>query len=334
VSQPVTITANAQGSGVQYKFFVGLYDWCASQSPNWVVVRDWNASNTASYTPTTQGRMIFFVWVASTISDPCTGFAAITYQAGQSGGGGGTGNLSVTVVDATNATPISGASLNFGGVSGSSSAQGTYTFSNAPAGTNTLTTSMNGYSNNTQSITLAAGENKQITVALSPVLSAGEMRIVLTWGATPSDLDSHLTGPDNAAARFHVYYSDKTPSGADANLDVDDTSSYGPETVTISERHSGTYKYYIHDYSNRSSSSTSAMAQSGARVQVYSGAGGLIATYNVPTSPGTLWYVFSMDGASGAITPQNQMSYESSPTGPSIQSADAELGIFQDLPEK
>ena len=76
------------------------------------------------------------------------------------------------------------------------------------------------------------------------------------------------------------------------------------------------------------------MAQSGARVQVYSGAGGLIATYNVPTSPGTLWYVFSMDGASGAITPQNQMSYESSPTGPSIQSADAELGIFQDLPEK
>lgn len=114
---------------------------------------------------------------------------------------------------------------------------------------------------------------------------------------------------------------------------MDDTSSYDPETVTISQRQSGTYKYYAHDFSNRSSSSSNAMAQSEAKVQVYSGSS-LVATYTVPPQAGTLWYVFSMDGSTMAIITQNQMMYESSPTGPSIQSLDAEIDIFQDLPEK
>ncbi|MFH0814070.1 MAG: Ig-like domain-containing protein, partial [Pseudomonadota bacterium] len=333
VNEPVTITVNSQASGLKYKFFAGLYDYCAGESPSWAILRDWSTTNTYTYTPTSEGRMIFYVWVASDTTNPCTGFAAISYTVGQTSSGG-TGTLQVTVVDATNANPISGASLSFAGSSGSTSSSGVYTFSNVAAGTNTLTTSKSGYITNTQSETLTAGESKQITVALSPQMAAGQMRIVLTWGASPSDLDSHLTGPPaSGTTRFHVYYSNKTPSGADANLDVDDTSSYGPETITIAQLHSGPYKYYLHDYTNKSATSSSAMAQSGAKVQVYSGSS-LVATYNVPSGAGTLWYVFSMDGTSGAITPQNQMMYESSPTGPSIQSAGAELGVFQNLPEK
>jgi len=201
------------------------------------------------------------------------------------------------------------------------------------ATTYTLTTSESGYSTNTQSVTLAAGENKEITVALSPQLAAGEMRVVLTWGETPRDLDSHLTGPGSTGSRFHVSWLNTDPSGAGANLDVDDITSYGPETVTITQRYAGTYKYYVHDYTNRSSTSSSAMAQSGAKVEVYSGAG-LVATYTVPSQAGTLWYVFSMNGSTAALTTQNQMSYESSPTGPSIQSLGAEAELFQNLPEK
>ena len=30
---------------------------------------------------------------------------------------------------------------------------------------------------------------------ITPLLAEDETRIVLTWGATPDDLDSHLTGP-------------------------------------------------------------------------------------------------------------------------------------------
>jgi len=75
------------------------------------------------------------------------------------------------------------------------------------------------------------------------------------------------------------------------------------------------------------------MAQSGAKVEVYSGSS-RVASYTVPSQAGTLWYVFSMDGSTGTITTQNQMSYESSPTGPSIQALGAEADLFQNLPEK
>ncbi|MBN2466778.1 MAG: hypothetical protein JXD19_01390, partial [Deltaproteobacteria bacterium] len=226
-----------------------------------------------------------------------------------------------------------GASVAIGGSSGTTNASGVYTFSNVSAGSGTLTTSLSGYITNTQTVSITAGTTTQITVALSPQLAAGETRIVLTWGASPSDLDSHLTGPDGAGGRFHVYYSNKTPSGAGANLDVDDTSSYGPETVTITQQRSGTYSYYIHDYSNRSSTYSNAMAQSGAKVEVYRGSG-LIATYSVPSGAGTLWYVFDMDGTSGTITQKNQMLYESSPTGTNIRAGGAELNLFWKLPKK
>lgn len=141
-----------------------------------------------------------------------------------------------------------------------------------------------------------------------------ELRIVLTWGATPSDLDSHLVGPTADGGKFHVFYSDKT-YGSEANLDVDDTSSYGPETVTIHSFNEGIYTYAIHDYSNKSSSYSTSMANSGAQVKVYRGAE-LLATYNVPANmDGTLWTVFTYDSKTKQITPINTMSYDSSSGG-------------------
>ena len=49
----------------------------------------------------------------------------------------------------------------------------------------------------------------------------------LTWGASPSDIDSHLRTPDGS----HVFYSSKgslttTPF---ASLDVDDVDGFGPK---------------------------------------------------------------------------------------------------------
>ncbi|MCW8631650.1 hypothetical protein OQH38_16240, partial [Acinetobacter baumannii] len=66
-----------------------------------------------------------------------------------------------------------------------------------------------------------------LTYALSPVQTKlGSMRIVLTWGEKPLDLDSHLNYSNQ-----HIYWSNK--EGHQANLDVDDRDSYGPETITI-----------------------------------------------------------------------------------------------------
>lgn len=145
-------------------------------------------------------------------------------------------------------------------------------------------------------------------------VTSDELRIVLTWGSTPSDLDSHLVGPTADDSKFHVYYGDKT-YGFEADLDVDDTSSYGPETVTIHSFNEGIYTYAVHDYTNKNSSYSTAMANSGAQVKVYRGAE-LIATYNVPANmDGTLWTVFTYNSVTRQITTVNKMSYDSTSGG-------------------
>ena len=141
-----------------------------------------------------------------------------------------------------------------------------------------------------------------------------EIRIVLTWGESPSDLDSHLVGPTENGDKFHVYYGNKV-HGTEADLDVDDTSSYGPETITIHSFNEGIYTYAIHDYSNRYSSNSTALANSGAQVKVYIGAK-LLMTYNVPSNKdGTLWTVFTYNSKTKQFTTVNTMSYDSTPGG-------------------
>lgn len=129
-----------------------------------------------------------------------------------------------------------------------------------------------------------------LTYALSPNMSNLDgMRAVLTWGARPSDLDSHLAYKDN-----HVFFREK--EGDEAHLDVDDTDSYGPETVTIVHRQENkAYLYAIHDYSNGNSNSTKTLGESGATVHVYIGQT-LMRTYKVkPKKIGNIWVVFAID---------------------------------------
>lgn len=144
-------------------------------------------------------------------------------------------------------------------------------------------------------------------------MTANIRSIVLRWGETPSDLDSHLVANQSDGSSYHVYYSNKNPSPAYANLDVDDTSSYGPETVTITS-FSSLYniKYAVHDYTNRGSSSSTALANSGATVDVYKGSQ-LLRSFSVPTNKeGTEWDVFAFD-ANGNIVVTNSMTYCSDP---------------------
>ena len=154
-------------------------------------------------------------------------------------------------------------------------------------------------------------------------LASEELRVVLTWGSTPSDLDSHMVGPDGTGGKFHEYYPERD-DGSDTDLDVDDTSSYGPETITVYQEHNGTYVYAVHDYTNRGSSSSTALSNSGAQVKVYRGSK-LLMTYNVPTNQGgTLWTVFSYDSTTQRITTINEMAYESS-AGNVLMSAEFSL---------
>lgn len=129
-----------------------------------------------------------------------------------------------------------------------------------------------------------------LTYAISPVMkNLDGMRIVLTWGATPADLDSHLIYGNN-----HIYFDHK--NGPDANLDVDDTDSFGPETITIEKKRFGeSYLYAVHDYTHIQEPTQTALSNSQAKVFVYVGQS-LVRTYDVPRNQvGNLWTVFRLN---------------------------------------
>lgn len=128
-----------------------------------------------------------------------------------------------------------------------------------------------------------------LTYALSPNLKDLDgVRVVLSWGRTPMDLDLHVRYGDK-----HVYYSNMKEQNA--NLDVDDTDSYGPETITINKKEFGKrYRFFIHDYTNRENPESLEMSRSGAQIYVYVGSS-LIKTIDIPEhTKGNAWHIFDL----------------------------------------
>jgi hypothetical protein len=148
-------------------------------------------------------------------------------------------------------------------------------------------------------------------VALSPVLSAGQTRIILTWAPAPNDLDAHLVGPDGGGGTFHVYSRNPfTPDSAtaDVRLDVDATEGFGPETITIREQFSGTYCFSVENLSGEVP-----LAVSGAKVRVFRGSEE-VAAFSAPGTTASVWNVFRMSG--DVITSVNTTSADVSETCP------------------
>lgn len=174
-------------------------------------------------------------------------------------------NLSVLVNSAFTGEVLPNASVAVNGINAVTDTEGMVSFSNLVAGETTVSAAIVNFVSENSVKNLACGANN-VTLALNPAsgsagaVEANQVRVVLTWGTDPSDLDSHLTGPApdlsessrNEAGRFHVYFSDDVADVA--SLDVDDTDSFGPETITISpptgasSLRSGVYRYSIHHY--------------------------------------------------------------------------------------
>lgn len=145
--------------------------------------------------------------------------------------------------------------------------------------------------------------NQNATV--STELNEEQIRIVLEWGAAPSDLDSHLIGPASGGGTFHVWYRDKAYSdtnGIVADLDIDDTSSYGPETTTIYHPVQGEYTFYVHNFSGSPD-----IKISDATVKVFSGNNNEPAyVFAIPlVGNGKIWTVFKYDSRTRRVKPIN-----------------------------
>ena len=249
------------------------------------------------------------------------------------------GTVSGTISDAVSGNAVSDVSLSVrsgsnvtsGSTTGTatSATNGTYTLSSMSAGGYTVQTSKTGYISSYFNINVC-GNLTSKDASISTELSSGTMRIVVHWDDLNNNvvkiLDSHLTGPDNASGRFHIYWNASlyygvgnagavdnyyyctdnytstgcTTEEASDNVSLDRDDYNGPpgtETITISKVRSGTYRYSVHDYSNRGLTSPDNLSKSGTTVTVYFN--DIATTYNVPNDNGSLWTVFTFDNSSG-----------------------------------
>ncbi len=174
---------------------------------------------------------------------------------------------------------------------------GSYLVSDADAGYYTGEMRASGYiSGFFNALCLGGGQtNPNQNGSITPTIDEREIRIVLTWDEDPRDLDSHLTGPiEGSSDRFHIAYYNKGSSTSSpyAELDHDDVTSYGPETITIYQQFDGVYRYSVHRFAGSGSLTTT----SNAHVAVYRG-NTLWKEYDVPSSgSGDVWTVFELDG--------------------------------------
>ena len=162
-----------------------------------------------------------------------------------------TPKLKLRVVNATTNRPIPKAKLKMKAtnVVHDSDDNGEHNFANRPNRGTQIETSSPGFVAQTREVDEASPE---MVVALSPELKSGEMRIVLSWGATPRDLDSYLLAypTGQSSYRIHFRFKARLP---EAKLDVDATNGKGPETITLTGLSAGRYVYRVYDYTNKNS---------------------------------------------------------------------------------
>lgn len=218
------------------------------------------------------------------------------------------GTVSGTVTNASTGEPLAGATVSVSGPASRSTttdASGNYAMTNLPFGTYMLSVDLSGYINLQRTIQHQSGVTVE-RVSLSPLLAEGEYRVVLTWGEVPSDLDAHVWTTISEIV-YHIYFGN--PGQPDVPpliaLDVDDTDSYGPETITIYDLQADCI-FAVHNYSGEGGFDA-ALTESNARIEVYRGAQRL-QTFTVPTSgTGAWWHVFDLT-ANGEIVAHNAIS--------------------------
>lgn len=159
-----------------------------------------------------------------------------------------------------------------------------------------------------ENVSLHEGLNELPDAVAVDKPNTGEVRIVLSWGEYPFDLDSHLTGSidEGTDNKFHMYWNNKDPNEY-VSLDVDDIVSYGPETTTIShlffptrtDGSGGSYVFSVHNYSPTDPSASAVeIFESHAVVELYD-ASGLIRTFIPSSVPAgyenrNIWFVFRL----------------------------------------
>ena len=222
------------------------------------------------------------------------------------------GRIEGKIRNAVNGSLINGAQIQL--ISGSgqvintytTNQTGTYQFNNLSDGNYKISISASGYiPTGNLSATIQGQNNLTFDKSLSPVLSHNQIRIVTNWTGPIAngvkDVDSYLLLPGGNSNSNLIYFMSKNLE--EAALDIDHVSWNGPETITISNLKSGTYRFYVHNYTN---CSLTDLSNSNVQIDVYFGNNEPL-HYKVPTGgSGTIYEVFQI--VDGTIVPINQYS--------------------------
>src|SRR5262249_33986591 len=154
---------------------------------------------------------------------------------------------------------------------------GAYTAVDVPVGTVNLYVNATGYAPQSIQATVQNGLTTAVNVSLVPTGSAPtatptptaaptatptappsgnsqQVTVALTWGASPADLDIHMSGPASGGSRFHLYWNNRDAAPY-AAISGDDDNGGGPETITIKKNPAtgawvpGEYRIWAHNYS-------------------------------------------------------------------------------------
>jgi hypothetical protein len=152
--------------------------------------------------------------------------------------------------------------------------------------------------------------------------------VVLNWNQSIAkgqlDLDAHLTGPAGLGAdssvRFHTRYDERGSLGVSPYVElyrdvIPANGDSGAEQTRIQQLQAqGIYRFYVHDFTNRNTIDSPALAQSEATVTVHNGIlGPLPQNRNDLGSPiggamgvpldgkGNVWYTFQLDSRTGIL---------------------------------
>jgi len=150
--------------------------------------------------------------------------------------------------DAVSCKPIKHAKIHFLGVDKTTDSFGEVRFPVPPDNVDRdviLEAQKAGYISLTQRVKAAVGSYWQTKFLMTKDLPINSARFVLSWGATPKDLDLHLISNS-----FHISYRNKQHTNQ-AVLDRDAREGFGPETITLKniKRHKE-YRLYVNRYSN------------------------------------------------------------------------------------
>lgn len=169
-----------------------------------------------------------------------------------------------------------------------SKSDGSYVFGGEEGGY-TIEVSAKGYITEYMDVEIIKDQVKTgMNAVLSPEVGEGEIRIVLTWGSNPRDLDSYAVGTSSTGRSFSISYSNKSVTDV-GNLDVDDVNGYGPETITITDT-GASFEYSVVDYLREGM-----MGGSEATVKVYLPGKTSAMEFKVPAGEGLTWTVFKYE---------------------------------------